>query len=326
MAAESYPLKMTVVVPVFNNAESLPALTSRLIEVCSSLLPKSLFEILFVDDGSKDNSNEVIETLIVENSQYQIRKISLNKNYGQVAALMAGYSNQCSDCCVTISADLQDPPEKIFDMYHAFLEGAELAACFRISREDSILQRVPSWIVYRLARIKFPEIPSGGFDFFLMSREAAEELLKYHIRAKFLQGALLSLGFTPRWIPYTRLKRPFGKSQWSMAKKFRLTWSILVSETFFPIRVMTVLGGLTFLLSGVLCTIIAVRKLLGFAFFEGYPTLISVITLFGGASIMSLGIISEYIIRIIENQRNLPVFRVQGKRSKKEQNPQRINR
>jgi dolichol-phosphate mannosyltransferase len=319
VAAKTKPLKMTVVVPVFNNAESLPALTARLIEVCNSLLPKSLFEILFIDDGSKDNSIEIIETLILENSLYRIRKISLSKNYGQVAALMAGYSNQSSDCCVTISADLQDPPEKITDMYHAFLEGANMVACFRLSREDSILQRVPSRIVYRLARIKFPEIPSGGFDFFLMSREAVEELLKYHIRAKFLQGALLSLGFNFCWIPYTRLKRPYGKSQWSMLKKFRLTWSILVSETFFPIRVMTVLGGLTFFLSGVLCTIIAVRKLFGFSVFQGYPTLIWIITLFGGASIMSLGIISEYIIRIIENQRNLPIFRIQEKSTIKKQ-------
>jgi glycosyltransferase involved in cell wall biosynthesis len=305
--------KLTIVVPVYNNAESLSELTSGLVQICEQLVSKSRFEILFIDDASTDNSSGVIDELIVQFPKNKIRKIALTKNYGQVAALFAGYSNLESDCCITISADLQDPIEKIPEMYNAFLSGVELVVCFRDSREESFFHKTASWITYRFARMKFPELPPGGFDYFLMGSEVTRELVDYQIRAKFLQGAILGLGYTPLWIPYTRRKRPYGKSQWTLKKKLKLFWAILISESFIPIRFFTVIGGITFLLSSLLCGVIAVRKLYGNSVFEGFPTLVFVITLFGGAIIMSLGIISEYIIRIIENQQKLPVFRIKGK-------------
>ena len=233
--------KISIVIPVFQNelniAPTYQALKSEFEK--AALFD---FEIVFVNDGSTDNSWE--ELLKVYNADPErVTLINFLRNFGQVPALLAGFSNATGDCVIAMSADLQDPPAVILQLIEEWDRGHKLVVATRESRHDGYLNKLTSRLFYRLMRkFALPNMPVGGYDFFLMDRDVVKLLLQMDERNLFLQGQILWLGHRPKLILYERRKRELGKSQWSLSRKIKYFIDGFVAYSFFPIRLVSVLG------------------------------------------------------------------------------------
>jgi dolichol-phosphate mannosyltransferase len=208
---------VSVVIPVFRNASTLFELYSELLVVFNKHADLNL-ELLFVDDGSDDDSLEIIKKMNFEDSRVQF--LSFDRNYGQVPAIVAGLKHCKGDLAVVMSADLQDPVEMIQEILKSWEAGFEVIICYRTSREDRWVDRFFSAVFYKSIRLIYPRIPLGGFDFFGLDRKAIDEFNCIKAGKKFLQGDVIQLNATKSFLPYERRARKKGKSQWTFKKKF----------------------------------------------------------------------------------------------------------
>lgn len=231
----------SIVIPVYFNEGSLfptmDALASLVLERSDDLIG----EVVFVDDGSKDQSlNELLA--IQSRFPYAIRVIKFTRNFGQVSAIRAGLAHSRGRCAIVISADGQDPPELINEMLHGhFTEGKEVVLCSRQDREESPFRKATSNIFYGLMRkLSFPSMPDGGFDFFLLGRRALDEMLSNEEAHPFLQGQILWSGFEAKVIGYTRRERKVGTSRWTFGKKLTYLLDGVLSYSFAPIRLVEI--------------------------------------------------------------------------------------
>ncbi len=207
---------VSIVVPVFRNEATLETLYQNVTNVFIGL-PKFQLELLFVDDGSDDGSLEIIHQISERDSR--VRYLSFDKNYGQVAAIVAGLRHCIGDASVVMSADLQDPINKIEEMIECWKAGVSIVICYRTAREDKWIDRVFSFIFYSLIKLIYYEIPSGGFDYFLLDRLAIDQFNTIKKPRRFLQGDVIKLKGMKIFIPYKRLSREAGKSQWTFKRK-----------------------------------------------------------------------------------------------------------
>ena len=304
-------LEVSIVVPVYLNWETLPELNSRLFEALerSNLGPKN-YEIIYVIDGSPDKSIEVLETLKAEHHKNprRIRIIELSKNFGQTAALMAGFSNSEAKAMIAISADLQDPPEVILELITNWQEGNDIVVSTRESRVDSPFVVITSKIAHRIFRISNPSMPENGFDLFLISSTAARQLVNIRGRSRFLQGDIMSLGFERKIISHKRIKRKFGKSSYTFRSRFRLFLDSIFENTRFPITLIFSFGTLIGLLGIGLSLLSVLNYFYGSAPFSGFVAIFSSILILGGLQIFLLGLIGQFIFRTFEIARKRPLY------------------
>ena len=191
---------------------------------------------MFVDDGSDDGSLAEINGL--EPLHKYIQVISFSRNFGQTAAVIAGFRKAKGDMGILISADLQDPTELLSQMVHSCELGNKIVICYRTDRDDSILSSITSTVFYSLMHFANRRIPKGGFDFVLVNRQVIDVFNTFDERNRFFQGDILWLGFQTQYLPYKRLKRTVGKSQWSLSKKLKYFIDGLLNTSYFPIRIM----------------------------------------------------------------------------------------
>lgn len=218
-------IQLTFIIPVYNNAESLALLYSQL-RICCENADISAWQILFVNDASKDNSLEIIQTLHKQFPQF-IQFVSHSFNVGQVGAIAAGLKATKSDSCFILSADLQEPVSLIENMLVRYRRTSNTIIATRINREESFFRKITSWVFYRSLKWALPQLPVGGFDTFIISGKAKELLTKRLDANRFLQADVLSTAQEFEFIYYTREHRQFGKSQWTFKKKLRyfmLAW------------------------------------------------------------------------------------------------------
>lgn len=225
---------VSIVVPVFQNEPTLETLHQNVTNVFRGL-PKLELELLFVNDGSNDGSLEIIHQLFEIDSR--VRYLSFDENYGQVAAIIAGLRHCRGDAAIVMSADLQDPPEMITEMIRSWAEGSIITICHRKSREDRFMDKFFSAIFYGTMKLIYPLIPKGGFDFFLLDRLALTKFNSIDKGGRFVQGDVVKLNMPIVFIPYERLPRKEGKSQWTFKRKLLyafdgLTYSPLLWSLF----------------------------------------------------------------------------------------------
>ncbi|MGZ3698917.1 MAG: glycosyltransferase family 2 protein [Bdellovibrionota bacterium] len=298
---------VSVVVPVFNNEATLEETCSRIIEAHRTGFGHLGLEIVFVNDGSKDRSWDVLLELKSRHPE-QLKLIRLTRNFGQLGALLAGFHNAGGDAVICVSADLQDPVSLMSKMVGHWEQGTEIVVAFRQNRRDGVLRTIFSSAAYAVARRAYPELPNGGFDYWLMSRSVCEHLRRFKGRHNFLQGYLLSVGYSQVFIPYTREQRKHGKSGYSFAKKLEILIDFIVDSSYLPIRFMSGLGFLT-AFSGV-----AYSAAITYAWwrhstpFSGWAPLMILIMLIGGVVMIMLGVIGEYVWRMYDNIRDFPLF------------------
>jgi glycosyltransferase involved in cell wall biosynthesis len=300
------PKLVSVVIPVYRNAESLPQLYAELIDVATKRFPQCDLEIVFVDDGSDDDSWAVICALHAKDPK-RVSAHRLSRNFGQLSAMVAGYRLARGDAIVSISADLQDPTELIGDMVDRWLAGDEIVIANRAGRSDGKLASTTSRVAYWYARRATPSIPEGGFDYFLMNRRAIDLLLQFKGRFRFLQGDLLWLGLPTSFIPYVRKERPHGKSGYSFVKRINNFTDLVLDSSYGPIKLMSRLGFTVAFLGFAYLITIVIDWLAGGTPFTGWAPIMVTLLLIGGFIMIMLGIIGEYLWRIHDQVRERPM-------------------
>ena len=309
MEARATP-DVSIVLPVYYNAENLEGTFTGLRTKVVEALPEKTFELVFVDDGSGDDSLQVLLDLQRRHPRL-VRVVKLTRNFGQVAAVWCGYTHARGDVVVTLSADGQDPPELIRRMLDAhWREGYDVVLATREERDESYYRVATSRVFYRLMRkLSFPNMPPGGFDFVSMTRRALSVFLANREASPFYQGQVLWMGFPPKLIPYRREARRGGKSRWTFARKLTYLIDGVLSYSYAPLRLMSLIG-LFFACCGFLyALLIAILRFAGVLPRLGLINpLMVVVLVMGGTQMLMLGIIGEYIWRTLAQSRNRPLY------------------
>lgn len=297
----------SIIAPVFNEVESLPVLYKRVKEVMDST--GEPWELLLVDDGSKDGSTEAIRSLA--KSDEHVRPVIFARNFGHQIAVTAGLDYSRGKAVVIIDADLQDPPEVILDLIRKWREGYEVVYAIRAEREgETWFKTFTASLFYRLIyRITDVKIPLDTGDFRLMDRKVVNVMNNMRERHRFLRGMSAWVGFRQIGVPYKRAARFAGTTKYPFRKMLRLAINAITGFSYFPLQVATYMGFIAAGISIIAIPILVLLRLAGGPFFFGgqATTLISVLFL-GGVQLICLGILGEYIGRIYDEVKGRPLY------------------
>lgn len=299
---------VSVVIPVYQNEGTIEKTCHDISDILEGDPDVSRYDFVIVNDGSTDESTRIIQALFEETpDRYTI--IDFTRNFGQLQALLAGYRYAEGDCVVSVSADLQDPPELIIDMLEAWKQGHKLVVGGRAARNDGIIYNSvanTAWELFR--RYAVPNIPKGGFDFFLMDRELRDRYVDNPEQHIFMQGRLLFFGYQPHVIPYERLKRPSGKSQTNLKKKLKYFVDGFVGYSTYPLQLVFMMGIITFIASFIGALLVAWYVLFYNYSVKGWGSLMVVMLFLNGLQMLSIGVIGEYLWRTLEETRKRPHY------------------
>lgn len=296
---------VSVGIPVYYNEGSLALLADRLIEVDRKLSSRGTqLELVFVDDGSGDDSYR--ELLKIRERFPRTIVCKHTRNFGALVALKTSLANATGDCWVLLSADLQDPPELIEEMVVRWLEGAKYVICQRRRREDPLSTRMFAAAYYWLVRkLIVKDYPVGGFDFSLMNRQMMDLVRAAPKNVNFVMFCFW-LGFRPELISYDRQERVHGTSRWSFMKKLKLALDTFLGFSAAPIRFISSIGLLVSLVSFAYGSFQLLAALTGFVVVKGFASIVVLITFLLGLIIFFLGVIAEYLWRILYEVNRLP--------------------
>jgi len=302
----------SIVIPVYFNEGSLRELTASLQSEVLGKLTGRRGEIIFVDDGSGDASYDVLRSLQREHPDF-VRVVKLSRNFGQVNAIWCGLS-LAPKVAIVMAADGQDEPRYALAMLQDHFAGeAEIVIGTRDEREDSAYRRATSKLFYRLMRaLSFPEMPLGGFDFFLVGDRARRALLACYQHHGFLQGQILRLGFQKKFTPYHRQARRHGRSRWSFGRKLTYLVDGVLGYSYLPIRIMSGTGVLCAILGFIYACIVLVARLAFGNPIKGWAPLMITVLLVGGLQMLMLGVIGEYLWRIFAQVRGSQPYIVEN--------------
>lgn len=304
---------LSIIVPVYFNARELDATLATLRREVVDVIRPLTTEIVFVDDGSGDDSFAVLQRLRKEHPQL-VRLVKLTRNFGQANATRAGFEHARGKFLVAISADGQDPASLIVEMLRAHRdEGFELVIAYRTGRDESFFRRATSRIFYSLIRrLSFPNMPEGGFDFLGFSRRVLRVLQQSPEANPFFQGEFLWTGYAPKFLPYHRAARPGeGRSRWTFRKKLTFFIDGVVSYSDAPLRWMSLTGIICALLGILYAVVIFVARLSGEFPFYGWAPLMIVVLVLGGLQMLMLGVLGEYVWRALAEARGRPRYLVE---------------
>lgn len=307
-ASEKTP-DYSCVLPVYFNEGALTNTLNQLKERVIDANPDYTAEIIFVDDGSGDGSyRELVE--LRKNNPGLVKVVKLTRNFGQVSALMAGFSQARGRCVVAMSADGQDPVEMINDMIKGhFDEHYELVICHREERDESYTRKLTSEVFYSLVRrLSFSNMPVGGFDYFLMGRRALDVLLRNAEAHPFLQGQILWTGFPVKYLSYRRQAREIGESRWTLGKRITYLIDGVMSYSSMPIRLMSIAGFVIASTGFLYALFIIATRLIWGSVIEGWAALMVVSLVLGGIQLLMLGVIGEYMWRTLAQSRSRDAY------------------
>jgi dolichol-phosphate mannosyltransferase len=297
---------VSVVVPVYYNAESLPLLMERLLAVESQLLEQHRvgLQLIFVNDGSRDASQQVLAGFKAARPETVV--VRLSRNFGAVHCSRTGFRFVEGDAFLILAADLQDPPELLLEMVPIWLAGRKFIIATRASREDPMTSRVYSWLFYKVLRfLVLPGYPEGGFDVALMDREMLEPMRNCSKNA-FTPLLAYWLGYEPHVLTYHRSEREHGKSRWSFSKKIKTFFDVMLGFSATPLRLISAVGAVVSGASFLYGAAIVIGALAGNIPVVGYASLASLITFLLGLIILMLGVIGEYLWRIFDEVNRRP--------------------
>ncbi len=297
---------ISILIPFLNEAQNFPRLVLELNAYFAYKPYKA--QVIFIDDGSTDQSVSILQQQRFDTFSAKI--IKLSKNYGAHSAVRAGLNNSDSDYCMFLPADLQDPLSLIDECYQKIKEGgAEIVFANRKNTNNSFFERTFSrFYAYLMIKFVHPKYPSKGFDVVFFSKKV-KSLLNQNIEANssvFIQ--ILTLGYKQMYIEYDKNARKIGNSKWTISKKIKLLIDSFVAFSFAPIRFVSLIGIVLFIF-GILWTILIIwRKITLNDMVSGWPATTSILLLGFGITNISLGILAEYLWRTLDAARKRPVF------------------
>ena len=304
--------KLSIVVPVYYNEQNL-AITYRALrrEINKNKMETDI-ELIFVDDGSEDNSYSVLKEL--QSKDPIVKIIKLSRNYGSQMAILAGIKNSSGDCMGCISADLQEPPELIFRMYKEWEKGYEIVIAAREGRQDNWMSRLMSNLFYFIFRmVVSKEMPKYGYDLFLIDKKVMKALSGQRLNNVGLIGQILQMGYKRQFVFYVRRVREIGRSRFTFGKKIKLAVDNIVNFSYIPLRFISIVG----IFSSIFGFLFGFYSIFIRFFYKvpvkGYSTTVALISFFSGLVLFSLGIMGEYIWRILDVVKNNAEFLVEEK-------------
>ena len=300
--------KLSVIIPCYYNEANIPVTVRELVANEAGFPPEVSFEYVCVNDGSGDDTLGALRRAQAE-FPGRLRIVDLAGNVGSYNAIVAGMAHATGDCLSIITADMQDPPELMVQMYGYWRQGFKLVIGNRQDREEKgfsqLLATAFHWLMKHLA---LRDIPEGGFDFVLFDRQVAEEVLKLKEPNSNVFYLMVWLGFAYVNIPYVRRKRTIGKSRWTLSKKIKLLVDSLLAFSYVPIRAISVVGlilGLTAFLYGFY---VIALKMTHPSEPAGWTTLMVVILFVSAFQMVALGVIGEYVWRGLDAVRQRPLY------------------
>jgi glycosyltransferase involved in cell wall biosynthesis len=305
-AQSSGPVELSVVIPAFNEADGIVPLLARLVPVLDKETPR--WEVLFVDDGSRDGTLTLLRELNA--SEPRIRALAFSRNFGKEIAIAAGLDLARGRAVVLMDADLQHPPELIAEFVRHWRAGYAVVYGQRRDRAyEGLVKRGFSRAFYRIfARLGEIQLQEEGGDFQLFDRKAVEALRRLGERARFSKGLYSWIGFKSIGIPFEVGERLHGRTRYNYRKLLHFAWDGITSFTTVPLRIWTYLGFLISLGAVLTAVYFTLEALLEGVKTPGFPTLIVAITLLAGVQLMSLGMIGEYVGRIFAEVKRRPLY------------------
>lgn len=308
-------LKISIIVPLMNEEETLPVLYEQL-ENTLSVLEGYSYEILFVDDGSSDASFKLIQEF--GKKDVRVRGVSLSRNFGHQVALMAGIKHAKGDILITMDGDLQHPPAIIPKLIAEFEKGFEIVNTIRITTEDaSLLKNITSNLFYKLInRLTDIHITPAAADFRLISRKVANAFLEIEEKERFTRGLISWMGFRQSSVEFNAPARYAGKSKYNLRKMIRFARTGITSFSPKPLKISFALG-LLFSFLGLIYAIIAIFQYYKGNTVSGWTSILVSVLLMGGIQLLCIGVLGEYIATIFTESKKRPLFFIQD-----EVNPQ----
>ena len=303
--------RLSLIIPCYNEALSLPVLVREL-EHTLAEIPDIEYEILFVDDGSSDDSLEVIETLAAAHPF--VRYISFSRNFGKESAIVAGFGHVCGDYVAVMDADMQDPPKLLPAMLKAVTdEGYECAGARRVNRKGeppirSFFARLFYCVINMISDVNLVD---GARDYKLLSRKAVDALLRMPEYNRFSKGMYEWIGFKTKWIEYENVERVAGESKWSFWKLFKYSLEAVFSFSTVPLSLAFVMG-LAFLLGSLaMIVFLILREYLYHVSAYGWTSLVCLILFVCGVQLFCLGIIGQYLAKTYLEVKRRPHYIVE---------------
>ena len=303
---------LTVVVPCYNEEEAIPFFYEEMlktIEVFNKDFPSVEFEMLFIDDGSKDKTLKVLREY--NEKDKRVRYVSFSRNFGKEAGIYAGLDNAKGDYVVIMDADLQDPPSLLPEMFKAVTEeGFDSAATRRVTRKgEPVIRSFFARMFYKLmARISKTEIVDGARDYRIMTRQMVDAILSMGEYNRFTKGIYGWGGFETKWFEYENVERVAGETKWSFWKLFMYSIEGVIGFSTAPLVISSFFGILCMLLAFVMIVFIIIRKLIYGDPTSGWPSLVCIIMLIGGMQLSCIGIVGEYLAKTYLETKHRPIY------------------
>lgn len=298
---------ISVVIPIFNEEENIRPLYDRLNATLNELVDEN-FELIFVNDGSKDASLAIIKTLAIQDDR--VKYIQLSRNFGHQNAVFAGLEHTSYEYVVIIDADLQDPPETIKPLYQTAIQGYDVVYAQRISRKgESWLKLTTAKYFYKLMNLLSDvAIPLDTGDFRIMTQKVCRTICQMPERNKFLRGQIAWSGFDQTSIEYERQSRHSGETKYSYSKMFKFAMDGISAFSTLPLKIATWMGFITaFFAVGMFARTMYVRLFTG-DYVKGWSSLMVTLLFLGGVQLICIGILGEYLGRVLDNVRGRPSY------------------
>lgn len=301
-------MKVSIVMPVWNEEEILPELKRRLDLVAVSL-EDVVAEFVFADDGSRDRSPEILSSLAAADKRVVV--VRLARNFGHQPCLMAGLAEATGDVAILLDGDLEDPPELIPQLMDSWKSGSRVVIAVRRTRKASFLRGILFGLFHKALRIltDFPIQPDAG-TYCLLDRKAYRSLLAMPESHRFLPGLRSWVGFQTSTVLYDREARFAGEPKQSFRRLVRYAFDAIFGFSYKPLRLSLYAGVATWLLSTIYAVSLVIQRLLGIDVVKGFTTTTVLVLLFGGMTLISLGILGEYLGRIYDEVKHRPLYLV----------------
>ncbi|MCI8497094.1 MAG: glycosyltransferase family 2 protein [Clostridiales bacterium] len=300
---------LSVIVPCFNEEESIPIFYEEICKTAGLMKDSVQFEIIFVDDGSKDGTLAAARRLSRQDSR--VRYLSFSRNFGKEAAMFAGMEHSKGDYIAIMDVDLQDPPELLPQMLRAIEEeGYDCAATRRVTRKgEPPIRSLFARMFYRLInRISKTEIVDGARDYRLMTRQMVDSILSVQEYNRFSKGIFGWVGYCTKWLEYENVERRAGESKWSFWKLFLYSLDGIVAFSTTPLAIASVFGLLFCLIAFIMIIFVIVKTLVWGDPVAGYPSTMCVIFFIGGIQLFCIGILGQYLSKTYLETKRRPIY------------------
>lgn len=302
---------LSVIVPCYNEEENVPYFYEELMKQEAFFREKEVeLEIIYVDDGSKDQT--VSEVRRLHETDGRVHLVSFSRNFGKEAGIYAGLSKAKGDFAVLMDADLQDPPSLLPEMYSFIEQGYDAVATRRVSRKgEPPIRSFFARMFYRLMRkISKTEIVDGARDYRLMTRQVVDAILSMQECNRFTKGIFGWVGFQTKWLEYENIERVKGETKWSFWKLFIYSLEGIMAFSTAPLAIASVLGVLFCFLALILIVVTVVRTLIFGDPTSGWPSMVCIISLLSGVQLLCIGIVGQYLSKTYMEVKRRPIYLV----------------